>query len=560
MQKSEISPGISPLILERAGEHFASHQQTIYKHTDRLFAVLMSIQWVAGIAAALWISPRTWIGTVSQTHVHVWAAIFLGAAINVFPIVLAVKRPGEATTRYAIATGQMMMSALLIHLTGGRIETHFHVFGSLAFLSFYRDWRVLVPATVVVAADHFLRGVFWPESAYGVLSVSQWRWLEHAGWVLFEDAVLYVAIKRSVTEMWAIAVRTAQTNDLNESLEQRVAERTSEIVNVNDGLQREVTERKLAEGALRDSEGRYRLLFESNPLPMWVYDFETLAFLAVNGAASRHYGYSREEFLTMTISDVRPSNAVPVLLGSLSEAGTGMYEAGVWKHRKKDGTIIDVEITSHALDFAGRRAKLVLANDVTERQRVEEERQVVSDIIQGVIATSNLDELFELIHTSISKLLYAENCFIALHDPATDLVHFEFWLDKNDPVPPPRLAGHGFGGYVLRTGRPLLLTDELKSRMYERGDVDGDGLSSASWLGVPLRTPVRTMGVLVVHHHEDKHAYDARDLEFLTSVGGQIALAIERKRAETGLRNTREISPPVAEDGSGRTSGGRHRT
>ena len=83
----------------------------------------------------------------------------------------------------------MLMGALLIHLTGGRIETHFHVFGSLAFLAFYRDWRVLVPATIVVALDHMLRGIFWPQSVYGVLVASQWRWVEHAAWVLFEDVV-----------------------------------------------------------------------------------------------------------------------------------------------------------------------------------------------------------------------------------------------------------------------------------------------------------------------------------------------------------------------------------
>ena len=93
------------------------------------------------------------------------------------------------------------MGALLIHLTGGRIETHFHVFGSLAFLAFYRDWRVLIPATVVVALDHMLRGMFWPESVYGVLVASEWRWVEHAAWVVFEDVFLVIACVRGTQEL-----------------------------------------------------------------------------------------------------------------------------------------------------------------------------------------------------------------------------------------------------------------------------------------------------------------------------------------------------------------------
>ena len=194
----------------RAQALFHASQQTLFRRTDRWFAALMGCQWVAGVGAACWISPRTWAGTTSQTHPHVWAAIFLGGAISLLPIVLALTRPGRASTRHVIAIGQMLTSALLIHLTGGRIETHFHVFGSLAFLAVYRDWRILVPATVVVALDHLLRGLFWPQSVYGVLSASGWRWFEHAGWVLFEDVFLIASCRRGLEEMRAAAARQAE--------------------------------------------------------------------------------------------------------------------------------------------------------------------------------------------------------------------------------------------------------------------------------------------------------------------------------------------------------------
>jgi two-component system, sensor histidine kinase and response regulator len=193
----------------RADDLFAQYQHDIYRQTDRLFALLMVIQWVAGIIFALWVSPLAWYGTVSRTHLHVWAAIFLGGGICLFPALLGVFRAGEASTRYTIAVAQMLMGALLIHLTGGRIETHFHVFGSLAFLAFYRDWRVLIPATVVVALDHMLRGYFWPQSVYGVLVASQYRWIEHAAWVAFEDVFLVVSCRRALVEMKETALRTA---------------------------------------------------------------------------------------------------------------------------------------------------------------------------------------------------------------------------------------------------------------------------------------------------------------------------------------------------------------
>src|SRR5258706_16052883 len=122
---------------------------------------------------------------------------------------------------------------------GGRIEAHLPSLASLACLAFYRDWRVLVPATIVVAADRFLRGVFWPQSVYGVLSGAEWRWVEHAGWVLFEDTFLLIAIKRSISEMWGIAERTAEVESLNQGLEDRVAERTHQLATANQKLQAE---------------------------------------------------------------------------------------------------------------------------------------------------------------------------------------------------------------------------------------------------------------------------------------------------------------------------------
>ena len=134
----------------------------------------------------------------------------------------------------------------------------------------------------------------------------------------------------------------------------------------------DVTERRRAEQALRESEHRYRTLFEGNPLPMWVYDFETLRFINVNEAAVRHYGFSKDEFLKLTIADIRPPEDIPVMMNTLATLHDRDRNR-IFRHRKKDGSVFDAEITSFEFVSGGRRARLVIAVDVTER-RIAEER------------------------------------------------------------------------------------------------------------------------------------------------------------------------------------------
>jgi signal transduction histidine kinase/ActR/RegA family two-component response regulator len=194
----------------RADELLAAHDGALATSVDRMFAGLLLVEWVAGVVLAARLSPRTWVGATSSVHFHVWAALLLGGALAVVPAALGAWRPAHASTRHAIAVGQMMLGTLFIHLTGGRIETHFFIFGSLAFLACYRDHRVLLTASAIVVADHLVRGLLWPWSIYGVLTAGLARPLEHVFWVMFEDVFLVMSCLRGRREMRAIADRHAR--------------------------------------------------------------------------------------------------------------------------------------------------------------------------------------------------------------------------------------------------------------------------------------------------------------------------------------------------------------
>src|ERR1700722_3820100 len=144
MTSSSAAPFPSGYVPETAAidRRFTAALTQLRSRTDHLLSALLVVQWLAMICVALIISPQTWEGRAASTHIHVWAALFLGGAVCLYPAWLGWKRPGEAKTRHIMAIGQMLVSALLIHFTGGRIETHFHVFGSLALLALYRDARV----------------------------------------------------------------------------------------------------------------------------------------------------------------------------------------------------------------------------------------------------------------------------------------------------------------------------------------------------------------------------------------------------------------------------------
>jgi PAS domain S-box-containing protein len=173
-----------------------------------------------------------------------------------------------------------------------------------------------------------------------------------------------------------------------------------------------------------------------------------------------------------------------------------------------------------------------ISRDITGRKRSELENYALFEIIQGITSTDKLDELLKLIHNSLGKVVYADNCFVALKDQTSGLFSFPYFVDKVDTTPIPTSMGKSCSDYVFRTVKPLLLNQKNFDSLVEQGEVELIGSNSPSWIGIPLQTPSKVIGVLVLQHYEKENVYSENDLKFLVSIGNQIAIAIERKKAE----------------------------
>ena len=266
--------------------------------------------------------------------------------------------------------------------------------------------------------------------------------------------------------------------------------------------------------------------------------------LFVNENFTRVLGFFPEELLGKPVSllhaaaDVGPMREKLAALVASQEAAARIR----CNLRTKSGQYrwFDAEAVNRVAD-PDIQGLLISYQDVTEIQRMEAQRQVLSDIVHALNQTSNLDELLHQIHHALKKVVYAENFFVALHDAQTEMFHFPFFVDQFDPPPLPQKVARSCMTYVFRTAQSCMIPQSEFDRLAAEGEVELVGSASPAWLGVPLKTPHATIGVMVVQHYQDENAYDQRDLEFLDSVGGHIALAIERVRAEEALRKSESM-------------------
>jgi two-component system, cell cycle sensor histidine kinase and response regulator CckA len=264
----------------------------------------------------------------------------------------------------------------------------------------------------------------------------------------------------------------------------------------------------------------------------------------VTSAVSRVLGYAPEELIGESVERILHPSDLQQARREIQRFAAQPHAvvSGSCRFRSKDGSWRRFEASGRS--YVGENGEIAIAcsyRDVTELRRMQAENRVISEVIHALNQTSNLDELLERIHQALKKIVYAENCFVALHEAESGTFHFPFFVDQFDKAPPPLKVGRSCTAYVFRTGRAMLIPQRDFDALAVGGEVELVGSPSPAWLGVPLKTPTATIGVLVVQHYENENAYDVRDLEFLDSVGGTIALAIERRRSEEAMRKSESI-------------------
>lgn len=296
------------------------------------------------------------------------------------------------------------------------------------------------------------------------------------------------------------------------------------------GTSVDITERKAAEKRLRESEESFRLLFTNNPLPMWVYDLETLAFLQVNDAAVNRYGYSREEFISMRLPDIRPAEDVQLLLDDIAQDRPALQNSFPWRHRLKDGRIILVQITSHTLEFGGRKAALVVAEDITSRIQAEaalnrrvDELTALHEVAQAAAGAESIDKLLQITTSVVGQLLSTHDFGIMILDEAAGLLraHPSYHTGSGRPsadIP----VDTGIVGWVARNAQPLRIDNVSESDLYYAFDDE-----TRSELCVPIRIGARVFGVLNTESRQ-MNAFSKEDERVLQVLAGELGTAIAR--------------------------------
>ncbi|MFZ2098325.1 MAG: GAF domain-containing protein [Anaerolineales bacterium] len=328
-----------------------------------------------------------------------------------------------------------------------------------------------------------------------------------------------------------------------------------------EAVAQELDERKRAEQALRESVAIYRQAIESTGGVPYYQSYST------DGTSFRYdfigegirdiTGYEADEFNAeiweKLVLETCPSGDQTGHSGDLYIGDSGENPNSTWKCeyriRAKDGKIHWVFDSAVMLkDENGTiQGSIGLYRDITEAKRTEQVQQAIYRISQAVVTTGSLEELYHSIHQTLGELMPVENFYIALYDPYEDLLSFPYYVDLYDQPPPPAKPEHGLTEYVMRTKKPLWAPEAVFQELIQHGEVEVVGSDSIDWIGVPLKLEEQVTGVMVAQSYTEGVLYNQDDLDLMEFVSTQVAVSIERKKAENALRISLEDTRRYAE-------------
>jgi two-component system cell cycle sensor histidine kinase/response regulator CckA len=280
-------------------------------------------------------------------------------------------------------------------------------------------------------------------------------------------------------------------------------------------------------------------MFQSSPDGLSVADSSHRVLLA-NETFARMFGYEAAEVVGRPLENlVVPPDRLAESRWVTEAVAKGERITLETQRRKKDGTLLDVSLTCAPLLLDGKMAGSYAGyHDISDRKRVEALSSALYRVAEKGSSAPDLQQFFAAVHGIVDELMYARNFYIALYDPASDLLAFPYFVDEQDSAPSPKKLGRGLTDYLIRAGQPLLATPEVLEAMEERGEVARNGSRSLDWMGVPLKVNNHTFGALVVQTYSKNIRYGERDKEILTFVARQLASVVEIKRNEQALRRS----------------------
>jgi len=317
---------------------------------------------------------------------------------------------------------------------------------------------------------------------------------------------------------------------------------------------RDITERKKAENLLKKAEKKYRNLFEKSEDAILI--IHNRKFVDCNQATISMLGYNdKDEFLNTHPSELSPEKQ-PDGKMSFTKANE-MMEIAIkkgshrfeWDHKKSGGEVFLVEVLLTAISTDKDNQIIhTVWRDITERKKAEEIRLVLYNIANAVNTTTNLDELYKIIHKQLGKIIDTTNFYIANYNEETGEITAPFFVDEMFDVKPPiKLRPKGFTAYIIRNKKSLFLTEEKREKLIELGDITKREWKSNIWLGVPLIIENRVVGALAILSYRQESIYTKKDLSLLEFVSNQIAIAIARKQTEESLKASEQKYRQLAE-------------